>query len=251
MPIDDEFVVGNGNENQNQQNENQNQPEETVTKKEVNDSFEVIGNSVEVFKKTVINSRIERLSDNEIYDTQSNEPSSLSVVSTLNLTKGAEINLYSNTVLVQNPIVANMPSCVFVIDSETPESPYTEVIRIYGGSNLIATGLGTAKILVGYTIKGTKIIDEISVTVDNKKTTVEQGQGQGGQQNGNENGQPQNTSSELTTGGEQQQTTGEGQQQTTGGEQQQTTGGEQQQSSGGSDAGAESGSVQTPGNELP
>lgn len=243
MPIDDELVVGNDNENQNQ-------PEETVTKKEVNDSFEVIGNSVEVFKKTVINSQVKRLSDNEIYDTQSNEPSSLSVVSTLNLTKGAEINLYSNTVLVQNPIVANMPSCVFVIDSETPESPYTEVIRIYGGSNLIATGLGTAKILVGYTIKGTKIIDEISVTVDNKKTTVEQGQGQGGQQNGNENGQPQNTGSELTTGGEQQQTTGE-QQQTTGGEQQQTTGGEQQQASGGSDAGAGSGSVQTPGNELP
>lgn len=237
MPIDDEFVVGNDNEN-----ENQNQPEETVTKKEVNDSFEVKGNSVEVFKKTVINSQVERLSDNEIYDTQSNEPSSLSVVSTLNLTKGAEINLYSNTVLVQNPIVANMPFCVFVIDSETPESPYTEVIRIYGGSNLIATGLGTAKILVGYTIKGTKIIDEISVTVDNKKTTVEQGQGQGGQQNGNENGQPQNTGSELTTGE---------QQQTTGGEQQQTTGGEQQQASGGSDAGAESGSVQTPGNELP
>jgi hypothetical protein len=227
MPIDDELVVGNDNENQNQQ-------EETVTP-EVNDSFEVIGNSVEVFKKTVINSRVERLSDNEIYDTQSNEPSSLSVVSTLNLTKGAEIDLYSNTVLVQNPIVANMPSCVFVIDSETPESPYTEVIRIYGGSNLIATGLGTAKILVGYTIKGTKIIDEIFVTVDNKKTTVEQGQGQGGQQNGNENGQPQNTGSELTTGGEQQQ----------------TTGGEQQQASGGSDAGAESGSVQTPGNELP
>ena len=237
MPIDDEFVVGNENEN-----ENQNQPEETVTKKEVNDSFEVKGNSVEVFKKTVINSQVERLSDNEIYDTQSNEPSSLSVVSTLNLTKGAEINLYSNTVLVQNPIVANMPSCVFVIDSETPESPYTEVIRIYGGSNLIATGLGTAKILVGYTIKGTKIIDEISVTVDNKKTTVEQGQGQGGQQNGNENGQPQNTGSELTTGE---------QQQTTGGEQQQTTGGEQQQASGGSDAGAESGSAQTPGSELP
>lgn len=226
MPIDDELVVGNDNENQNQQ-------EETVTP-EVNDSFEVIGNSVEVFKKTVINSQVERLSDNEIYDTQSNEPSSLSVVPTLNLTKGAEINLYSNTVLVQNPIVANMPSCVFVIDSETPESPYTEVIRIYGGSNLIATGLGTAKILVGYTIKGTKIIDEISVTVDNKKTTVEQGQGQGGQQNGNENGQPQNTSSELTTG-----------------EQQQTTGGEQQQTSGGTDAGAESGSVQNPGNELP
>ena len=237
MPIDDEFVVGNENEN-----ENQNQPEETATKKEVNDSFEVKGNSVEVFKKTVINSQVERLSDNEIYDTQSNEPSSLSVVSTLNLTKGAEINLYSNTVLVQNPIVANMPSCVFVIDSETPESPYTEVIRIYGGSNLIATGLGTAKILVGYTIKGTKIIDEISVTVDNKKTTVEQGQGQGGQQNGNENGQPQNTGSELTTGE---------QQQTTGGEQQQTTGGEQQQASGGSDAGAESGSAQTPGSELP
>lgn len=235
MPIDDELVVGNDNENQNQ-------PEETVSTPEVNDSFEVIGNSVEVFKKTVINSQVERLSDNEIYDTQSNEPSSLSVVSTLNLTKGAEIDLYSNTVLVQNPIVANMPSCVFVIDSETPESPYTEVIRIYGGSNLIATGLGTAKILVGYTIKGTKIIDEISVTVDNKKTTVEQGQGQGGQQNGNENGQPQNTGSELTTGE---------QQQTTGGEQQQTTGGEQQQASSGSDAGAESGSVQTPGNELP
>ena len=58
----------------------------------------------------------------------------------------------------------------------------------------------------------------------------------------NENGQPQNTGSELTTGE---------QQQTTGGEQQQTTGGEQQQASGGSDAGAESGSVQTPGNELP
>lgn len=196
MPIDDELVVGN-------ENENQNQPEETVSTpvKEVDDSFEVIGNSVEVFKKTVINSQVERLSDNEIYDTSSNEPSSLSVVSTLNLTKGAEIDLYSNTVLVQNPIVANMPSCVFVIDSETPESPYTEVIRIYGGSNLIATGLGTAKILVGYTIKGTKIIDEISVTVDNKKTTVEQGQG--GQQNGNENGQPQNTGSELTTGEQQ------------------------------------------------
>lgn len=235
MPIDDELVVGNDNENQNQQ-------EDTTPVEEVNDSFEVVGNSVNVFKKTVINSQVERLSDNEIYDTQSNEPSSLSVVSTLNLTKGAEINLYSNTVLVQNPIVANMPSCVFVIDSETPESPYTEVIRIYGGSNLIATGLGTAKILVGYTIKGTKIIDEISVTVDNKKPTVEQGQGQG--QNENENGQPQqNTGSELTTGEGQQQTTGEGQQQTTGEGQQQT--------SGGTDAGAESGSVQTPGNELP
>lgn len=104
-------------------------------------------------------STIERLSDHEIYDTEKNEPKDEGENSGVSfspeeftLSLGAEINLYSNSIAI-NPITANMPRFTFVIDEQTPEDPYKEVVRIYNGCLLVAKGIGTATIKAAYSIK--------------------------------------------------------------------------------------------------